>query len=290
MKVLIIEDDRDIVEAISLAFQIRWPEAHVISTHLGERGVELVEKESPDIVILDLGLPDISGYEVLKQIRLFSSIPVIILTARAEESDIVKGLELGADDYIVKPFKQLELLSRVQVQLRKQDVMGEEKPLVCGQLRFDPIARKFRCGRKEVNLTATESQILFKLMKNAGRVVSHKDVAEDVWGVDDPSAIESLSVHMRRLREKIEKDPSHPRLIVTKAGAGYSLIKPRLIDGFLLLWFGVFSCYIFVMMWRGVYWYHEPNRAMLITETTLAGLILLYGLYRIKKAVFVKLS
>jgi two-component system, OmpR family, response regulator VicR len=290
VKVLIVEDDRDIVEAISLAFQIRWPEASVSSTQLGERGVELVEKESPDIVILDLGLPDISGYEVLKQIRLFSSIPVIILTARSEESDIVKGLELGADDYIVKPFKQLELLSRVQVQLRKQDVMGEGKPLVCGMLRFEPIARKFRYGRKEVKLTATESQILFKLMKNAGRVVSRKDVAEDVWGVDDPSAIESLSVHMRRLREKIEKDPSHPRLIINKEGRGYSLIKPRLIDSFLLLWFGVFSCYIFVMMWRGVYWYHEPNRAILITETTLGGLILLYGLYRIKRAVFVKLS
>ncbi|MDD4877120.1 MAG: response regulator, partial [Dehalococcoidales bacterium] len=101
MKVLIIEDDREIVEVISLAFDIRWPEANIVSTHLGGKGVELVESEAPDIVILDLGLPDTSGYDVLKEIRTFSSVPVLILTVRGEESDVVKGLEWGADDYMV---------------------------------------------------------------------------------------------------------------------------------------------------------------------------------------------
>lgn len=226
MKVLVIEDDKDIVEAISLAFQIRWPEAKLVSTHLGEKGIELVETESPDIVILDLGLPDISGFEVLKRIRLFSSIPIIILTVRSEEADIVKGLEWGADDYIVKPFRQLELLSRVQVQLRKQGTVGEEKPLMCGRLRFDPATRQLHYGEKEVNLTATESQIIYQLMKNAGRVVSHADVAEGVWGGDYPGAVDSLKVHIRRLREKLESDPSHPQLIVTKTGVGYSLTRP----------------------------------------------------------------
>ena len=103
MKVLIIEDDREIIEAISLAFQIRWPEAKVVSTRLGEKGSELVESEAPDIVILDLGLPDMSGFDVLHRIRLFSDVPIIILTVRADEADVVKGLEWGADDYIVKP-------------------------------------------------------------------------------------------------------------------------------------------------------------------------------------------
>ncbi|MBN1643866.1 MAG: response regulator, partial [Dehalococcoidales bacterium] len=108
MKVLVIEDDKEIVDAISLAFQIRWPEAKVISTRLGQKGVEFVETEQPDIVILDLGLPDITGFEVLRQIRRFSTVPTIILTVRTEESDVVKGLEWGADDYITKPFRQLE--------------------------------------------------------------------------------------------------------------------------------------------------------------------------------------
>lgn len=225
MKVLVIEDDRDIVEAISLAFRIRWPEAQVISTHLGERGMELVEKESPDVVILDLGLPDIGGFEVLKQVRELSSVPIIILTVRAEEADIVKGLEWGADDYVIKPFRQLELLSRVQVQIRKQNSPDETMPLVCGQLHFDPSTRQVRYREKEVNLTATESQIIYQLMKNAGHVVTHAAVAEGVWGVDYPGAIDSLKVHIRRLREKLEEDPSHPQLIVTKAGVGYSLAK-----------------------------------------------------------------
>ena len=225
MKVLVVENDRDIVEAISLAFKIRWPGAQVISTHLGEKGVELVESESPDIVILDLGLPDISGFEVLRQVRLFSSVPIIILTVRAEEADIIKGLEWGADDYITKPFRQLELLSRVQVQLRRQSSLSEAAPLICGPLQFDPSSRQIRYGEKEVSLTATESQIIYQLMRNAGRVVTHSDVAEGVWGVDYPGAIDSLKVYIRRLREKLEEDPSHPRLILTKAGIGYSLAK-----------------------------------------------------------------
>src|SRR4030042_1995566 len=120
MKVLVIEDDREIVDAISLAFQIRWPEAKLISTRLGQKGVELVESESPDIVILDLGLPDINGFEVLQAIRLFSQVPTIILTVRSDEADIVKGLEWGADDYITKPFRQLEFLARVKALIRRQ--------------------------------------------------------------------------------------------------------------------------------------------------------------------------
>jgi DNA-binding response OmpR family regulator len=120
MKILVIEDDQQIVEAITLAFQIRWPEAKLVSTQQGEKGIELVESEKPDIVILDLGLPDINGYDVLKQIRMFSDIPILILTARTEESDIVKGLEWGADDYMIKPFHQLELLSRIKALTRRR--------------------------------------------------------------------------------------------------------------------------------------------------------------------------
>jgi len=226
MKVLIIEDDREIVEVISLAFQIRWPEVEVVSSSLGERGVELAESEKPDIIILDLGLPDISGFEVLKQIRLFSTVPILILTVRADESDIVKGLEWGADDYMLKPFRQLELLSRIRALTRRRDSFIEETPLVCGQLHFAPSTRQLRKGEKEISLTRTEGDILYCLMRNAGQVVPYSSLAEAVWGEDYPDSTDSLRVYIRRLREKIEEDPSNPQIILTRASVGYSLVKP----------------------------------------------------------------
>lgn len=226
MKVLIIEDDREIVEAISLAFQIRWPEAKVVSTHLGEKGVELVESEAPDIVILDLGLPDISGFEVLNQIRNFSNVPTIILTVRSEEADVVRGLECGADDYITKPFRQLELLARVKALIRRQSP-SEEETVISGPLRLDATTGQLHHDGKEIALTITESRILNHLMKNAGYVTTHSSLAEAVWGDDYPGVVDSLKVHIRRLREKIEADPSHPQLILTKTGVGYFLTKPE---------------------------------------------------------------
>ena len=224
MKVLILEDDNEIVDAITLAFQIRWPEAKVVSTRLGRKGVELVETEAPDIVILDLGLPDISGFEVLSQIRLFSHVPIIILTVRSDESDVVKGLEWGADDYILKPFRQLELLARVKALIRRQTPY-EEETLTSGQLRLDVTSGQLRSDGKEIALTITESRILAHLMRNAGHVVTHSSLAEAIWGNDYPGAADSLKVHIRRLREKIEAIPSQPKLILTKAGVGYFLAK-----------------------------------------------------------------
>jgi two-component system response regulator VicR len=225
MKVLIVEDDREIVDAITLAFQIRWPEAKVVSTRLGRKGVELVETEAPDIVILDLGLPDISGFEVLSQTRLFSHVPIIILTVRADESDVVKGLEWGADDYILKPFRQLELLARVKALIRRQ-TPSEEETIVAGQLQLESTSGQLHSEGREIALTITESRILAHLMRNAGHVVTHSSLAEAVWGNDYPGAADSLKVHIRRLREKIEASPSQPKLILTKAGVGYFLARP----------------------------------------------------------------
>jgi two-component system, OmpR family, response regulator VicR len=224
VKVLIVEDDKEIVDAITLAFQIRWPEAKVVSTRLGRKGIELVETENPDIVILDLGLPDISGFEVLSQIRLFSHVPIIILTVRADEADVVKGLEWGADDYILKPFRQLELLARVKAMIRRQSTTDEEE-LVSGTLHLDATSGQLRSDGKEIALTITESRILAHLMRNAGHVVTHSSLAEAVWGNDYPGAADSLKVHIRRLREKIEGNPSQPKFILTKAGVGYYLAK-----------------------------------------------------------------
>lgn len=226
MKVLMIEDDTEIVETVSLAFQIRWPDAKLASSRLGEQGIELAESESPDIVILDLGLPDISGFDVLKQIRLFSSVPILILTVRSDEADVVKGLEWGADDYLVKPFRQLELLARVKALTRRKSPPGEEEQLAYGQLSLNPSTRQLFYGEKEISLTCTEGHILHHLMRNAGHVVTHSSLAEAVWGEDYEGATDSLKVYIRRLREKLEADPSHPQLILAKSGVGYLLTKP----------------------------------------------------------------
>jgi two-component system response regulator VicR len=227
MKILIIEDDQSIVEAISLALQIIWPDARLTSTHLGEKGIELLQTENPDVIILDLGLPDISGFEVLKRVRLFSEVPILILTVRSDEADIVKGLEWGADDYVIKPFRQMELLSRIKLVTRRRGAFVEGAPLVCGPLQLDPSSGQLFHGEREINLTPTEGSIMNHLMKNAGRVVTHSGLAEAVYGVDYPDAADSLRVHIRRLRTKLEADPGDPKMILTRAGVGYLLAKPE---------------------------------------------------------------
>jgi two-component system KDP operon response regulator KdpE len=225
-KVLIIEDDHSIVDSIGLAFQMDWPEAELVSSRLGEEGVDMVETEEPDIVILDLGLPDVSGFEVLRRIRLFSSVPIIVLTVRADEPDIIRGLEWGADDYIAKPFRQKELLARLKVQLRKHSRTDEETPITSGPLRLDPTTYQLKYGSREISLTIIEGRIMQCLMRNVGNVVTHSRLAEAVWGEDYPGALDSLRVYIGYLRGKLEGDPGNPKLIRTKAGVGYSLVKP----------------------------------------------------------------
>lgn len=225
MKVLIIEDDREIVEIITLAFEIRWPGVELVNTHLGNKGIELVETEKPDVIILDLGLPDTNGFDVLKEVRTFSDTPIMILTVRGEEADVVKGLEWGADDYMVKPFRQLELLSRIKALTRRSSNINRENTITHGDLTFNPSVRQLFRGDEEILLTRTEGMILFQLMKNAGQVVTHSSLAEAVWGEDYPDAVDSLRVYIRRLREKIEINPDSPEMIMTKTGLGYMLAK-----------------------------------------------------------------
>ena len=225
-KVLIIEDDNEIVDVVSLAFQITWPEAQLLSACKGEKGVDMVEREDPDLVILDLGLPDIPGFEVLRRIRAFSPVPIVVLTVRTGEDDIVKALEWGADDYVAKPFRQKEFLARLQALARRRTPHGEVGPVVCGPLRLDPSTAQLTYGRREIGLTTVEGRVLHCLMRHAGDVVTHSRLGDAVWGEDYPGAIESIRVHIRRLREKLEEDPGNPKLIRTKAGVGYSLVKP----------------------------------------------------------------
>jgi len=220
-KILIIEDSEDIVEAINIALKIRWPFIKIFSTESGEEGLELIEKGDPNVVILDIGLPDINGYNVLKNIRLFSDVPVMILTVRGDEADIVKGLELGADEYIVKPFKQLELLSRIRVITRRKYACFEENPITKGNCTLNPSERIFSSEQGIVNLTKTESILMAKLMINEGNLVTYDSLAIEVWGNDYPDSSAALRVYIKRLREKIEHIPNQPRHIITRSGLGY---------------------------------------------------------------------
>lgn len=221
MKILVIEDDISTAETISLSFQVGWPEAETITTRLGGEGVELVESQNPDIVILDLGLPDISGYEVLKNIRMFSNVPIMVLTASSEESSVVKALELGADEYIIKPFRQLELIARVRAIKRRVRSSTGIAQMDIGSYRFDVALNTLTKGSATIRLTNTESLVLYILLLNRGYTVSSSILAEKIWGGDYFYSTDAVRVYIRQLRKKIETDPSNPKLVKTKPGIGY---------------------------------------------------------------------
>jgi DNA-binding response OmpR family regulator len=223
VKTLLIEDDPVIVESISLAFRISWPEAQIVSTRMGSKGIELARSEEPDVIILDLGIPDISGADVLRQVRLFSTVPVIILTLEADEADIVGWLELGADDYIIQPCGQSELITRVKARVSDKEYFAKAAPLSFGPLKFNPSARQLVHEKGETELTAIEARIIYCLMKGAGQVVAYSSLVDEVWGGDFPGSMESLRIHMKRLRAKLESDPNRPEPILDKPGTGYFL-------------------------------------------------------------------
>ena len=224
MKVLIVEDDNEIVEFISLAFETGWPGAEMVTTHHGRHAVELVESESPDIVILDLGLPDIDGFDVLKQIRLFSTVPIIITTVRDNEADIVKGLEWGAEEYVPKPFGQLELLARVRTVLRsRRSSESADTTVICGPLRLNGPSGQLVYASNKIQLTRTESLILHLLIKNTSQVVTFLEIAETIWGDAYPNAADTLRVYISRLRVKLSTIAQQKVSIKSRPGVGYFL-------------------------------------------------------------------
>jgi len=231
VKVLIIEDSPDIVETISLCFELRWPGAKLTSTAEGKNGIILAETESPDVIILDLGLPDIDGLEVLREIRSFSNVPIIIVTVRSDEMDRVKGLELGADDYLTKPFSHMELLARIKAVLRRTsmpELKADGGVFRSPRLDIDFASRTVAVNGQPVKMTPTEYNLLYYLVKNEGTVLTHRALLEKVWGEDYTDSQEYLKVYTQRLRNKIEEDPSSPQLIISERGVGYKFVRPPL--------------------------------------------------------------
>ncbi|MCX6012861.1 MAG: response regulator transcription factor, partial [Chloroflexi bacterium] len=195
MKLLVVEDDPEIVEAISLCFELQWPEVNILSTPSGESGVYLAGSESPDIIILDLGLPDMSGFEVLRQVRLITDIPVIILTVKGDELDKIKGLGLGADDYVTKPFKRMELLARVKAVLRRTQipkVKGDEQPFVSGVLKVDFNTREVTLDGVIIRLTPIEYNLLTYMVRHEGKMLTNRFLFEKVWGEEYVDATDYL--------------------------------------------------------------------------------------------------
>ena len=224
MKVLVVDDAAEVIEAVTVSFTLQWRETEVIGADSGEAALDLVEQEHPDVVLLDIAMPGMNGFEVLREIRAFSDVPVIMLTAKDDVLDKVKGLELGADDYVTKPFDHLELLARVKALLRRLDMpqpTSRAPSFRSGDLEVDFAAHEVRLRGEPVPLTATEYKVLYHLVRNAGRVLRHETLLAKVWGREYVDEVDYLRVYIRRLRRKLEEDPERPRHILTERGLGY---------------------------------------------------------------------
>ncbi len=222
-KVLVVDDEKLIVKGIR--FSLEQDGMEVDCAYDGEEALSRVREKEYDIVLLDIMLPKMSGFEVCQQIREFSSVPIIMLTAKGDDMDKILGLEYGADDYITKPFNILELKARMKAIIRrtskKNNAEDKSKYVEVGDLALDCEGRRVSIAGKEVNLTAKEFDVLELLVFNPNKVYSRENLLNIVWGYEYPGDVRTVDVHIRRLREKIEANPSEPRYVHTKWGVGY---------------------------------------------------------------------
>ena len=222
-RILVVDDEKTIVKGIR--FSLEQDGMEVDCAYDGEEALELAKQNHYDMVLLDVMLPKITGFEVCQQIREFSGVPIVMLTARGDDMDKILGLEYGADDYITKPFNILEVKARIKAIMRRTAAREAARPqddvIVRGDMRMDCESRRVSISGKEVNLTAREFDVLELLIKNPNKVYSRETLLKLVWGADYPGDVRTVDVHIRRLREKIESNPSEPRYVHTKWGVGY---------------------------------------------------------------------
>ena len=222
-KVLVVDDEKLIVKGIR--FSLEQDGMEVDCAYDGEEALECIHNKEYDIVLLDLMLPKLSGMEVCQQVREFSDVPIIMLTAKGEDMDKILGLEYGADDYITKPFNILEVKARIKAIIRRtsKPAAQEEKAKVVevGDLKLDCESRRVFIAGREINLTAKEFDVLELLVFNPNKVYSRENLLNMVWGYEYPGDVRNVDVHIRRLREKIETNPSEPKYVHTKWGVGY---------------------------------------------------------------------
>lgn len=220
-QILVIDDEHQILRALRTI--LSQQNYQVIATGTGEEGLAMATAVQPDIIILDLGLPDMSGVEVCQQLRQWTDLPVIVLSAHDSEAEKVAALDAGADDYLTKPFGVDELLARVRVALRHKSKTSGMKTstIFAGSLVIDLAEHLVTRNGDMVKLTATEYKLLAYLASNAGRVLTHQSILNHVWGYSEGSQMEYLRVYIRQLRQKLEENPRDPQLILTESGVGY---------------------------------------------------------------------
>lgn len=222
-KVLVVDDEKLIVKGIR--FSLEQEGMEVTCAYDGEEALEAAKNTEFDIILLDIMLPKLTGLEVCQQIREFSNVPIIMLTAKDNDMDKIMGLEYGADDYITKPFNILEVKARIKAIMRRTSNRDREasgpKTVVNGDLKLDCDSRRVYIAGREVNLTAREFDLLELLALNPNKVYSRENLLKLVWGNDYPGDVRTVDVHIRRLREKIESNPSEPKYVHTKWGVGY---------------------------------------------------------------------
>ena len=230
MKILLVDDDPHILDALSVGLQLQWQECEVLTAADGEAGEQAFFDHVPDVVVLDVAMPGKSGFEVLQAIRRVSDVPVLMVTARGEEHDQVRGLELGADDYVVKPFSHLALLARIKAVLRRAELpppVNAQPDLVAGDLAIHFQSHQVTLRGEPVKLTPVEYKLLYHLARNAGRLLPHQALLDRVWGADYGATTHHLKVFVSRLRGKLEPaGDAGPRYIETERGVGYRFVRP----------------------------------------------------------------
>ena len=228
--VLVVEDEPSYVEALSIGLAKEGFRVEVATD--GAEALRRFDEVNPDIVLLDVMLPHVSGVDVCRQLRKYSQVPIIMVTAKAAEIDTVVGLEVGADDYVTKPYRMRELVARMRAVMRRRGGPAAEEEasasqLVVGDVSLDPVEHRVTVGGVEVQLPLKEFELLHLLLANAGRVLTRDLLIERVWGVDYYGDTKTLDVHVKRLRGKVEPDPANPTRLVTIRGLGYKFERPR---------------------------------------------------------------
>ena len=221
-KVLVVDDEKLIVKGIR--YSLEQDGMEVFCAYDGEEALELVKEQEFDIILLDVMLPKLTGFEVCQQIREFSNVPIIMLTAKGEDMDKILGLDDGADDYMTKPFNILEVKARIKAILRRSSKPAQredESMLIAKDMKLDREGRRVYIEEREINLTAKEFDMLELLVLNPNKVYSREKLLKLIWGEDYPGDVRTVDVHIRRLREKVEKRPSDPQYVHTKWGVGY---------------------------------------------------------------------
>ena len=229
MKILVVDDDPRLREALEVGLQLQWEDTQVIGAGDGEAGLEAFFELNPDLVLLDVNMPGKTGFEVVKEIRRVSDVPVIMLTARAEDTDQVRGLELGADDYVAKPFSHLALVARIKAVRRRAELPPPVEAVpdfVAGELAVHFQNHEVTLAGEQIQLTPVEYRLLYHLVRNAGHLMPHQALLDRVWGSDYEAGPEYLKVFISRLRSKLRR-PGGPEYIETERGRGYRFIRPR---------------------------------------------------------------